>query len=145
MIDIEIINLGEFERDMQGIVDKLKRKELLKTIRPSARTMLREVVSQTPVRTGFLAKNMTIKPMRGRADDPFASYMVGPKAEAFYGIMVHNGTIVVPGEKRKHRRRESIPAGAIVKIKANPWISRAFEAKAAECAEQLMSAIEKKL
>lgn len=145
MIDIEIINLGEFERNMQGIVDKLKRKELLKTIRPSARTMLAEVIYQTPVRTGFLAKNMTIKPMRGRADDPFASYMVGPKAEAFYGIMVHNGTIIEPGVKRKHRRRESIPAGAKVKIKPNPWISRAFEAKAAECAEQLISAIEKKL
>lgn len=145
MIDIEVVNMGEVERDMQRVVDKLKRKELLKILRPSARDMLNEIIFHTPVRTGKLARSMTMKPLRGRSDDPYASFMVGPKKEAFYGIMVHNGTIIEPGVKRKHRRRESFPVGGREKIKANPWISRAFEAIAAECAEEILSAIEEKL
>lgn len=145
MIDVEIVNLGRFESDMQRIVDKLERKELLKVLRPSARDMMNEIIANTPVRTGKLARSMAMKPMRGRSDDPFASYMVGPKAEAFYGIMVHNGTIVEPGKKRKHRRREVIPAGAVVRIKANPWISRTFREMADQCAEKILTAIEKRL
>ena len=145
MIDVEVVNLGEFERDMQGIVDVLKRKELLKVIRPSSRDMLNSVIANTPVRTGRLAQSITMKPVRGKADDPYASYHVGPKRSAFYGIMVHNGTIIEPGKKRKHRRREVIPAGAVVRIKANPWISRTFEEMAAACAEKILTAIEKRL
>lgn len=145
MIDIEVVNMGEFERDMQRIVDKVKRKELLKVIRPTARHALNAIVRETPVRTGFLQRNMAARPLRGKVDDPFASFMVGPKAAAFYGIMVHNGTVIEPGKKRKHRRREGIPAGAVVRIKPNPWISRTFDNEVAEWAAELLMRIEDNL
>ena len=145
IVDIEVTNLAQLERDMQRFAEKMQRRELLKVLRPSANEMLYAILEKTPVRTGHLARNMQAKPMRGRSDDFFASFLVGPKRDAFYGIMVHNGTIIEPGKKRKHRRREFIPAGAIERIKPNPWVYRAFEEEADRIASQILRTLEKKL
>lgn len=167
MIEIEVENLGEFKKAMDKAVDKVQRQELLKILRPTARILLNAIKARTPVRTGFLKRTMKVKAMRGKNNFPYAAYMVGPgevkrkdskkKDKAYYGIMVHNGTIVVPNQKRKHRKprlysnsderaymRQRIAAGK-VRIKPNPWVDEAFEQTAQQMTDKILNDIADKL
>lgn len=161
MIDVSITNMGSFQRDMQRAYEKMHRKELLKVIRPAATIMMKAVKARTPQRTGFMYRSIKLKAQRGKSDYPFANYFVdfanikkkssGKKEKAFYGIMVHNGTIVVPGEKRKHRSRTEaedqrrLQAGGYEKIKPNPWVYEAFEATAQQVSNKLLEDVWNKL
>lgn len=156
MIEFEVENLGEFKKAMDKAVGKVQRQELLKILRPTARILLTAIKARTPVRTGFLKRTMKVKAMRGKNNFPYAAYMVGPgevkrkdskkKDKAYYGIMVHNGTIVVPNQRRKHRAyvRQRIAAGK-VRIKPNPWIDEAFEQTARQMADKILNDIADKL
>lgn len=161
MIEIEVENLGEFKKAMDKAVDKVQRQELLKILRPTARILLNAIKARTPVRTGFLKRTMKVKAMRGKNNSPYAAYMVGPgevkrkdskkKDKAYYGIMVHNGTIVVPGEKRSHKSRTEaedrrrLQAGGRERIKPNPWVDEAFEQTAQQMADKILNDIADKL
>lgn len=156
MIEIEVENLGEFKKAMDKAVGKVQRQELLKILRPTARILLTAIKARTPVRTGFLKRTMKVKAMRGKNNFPYAAYMVGPgevkrkdskkKDKAYYGIMVHNGTIVVPNQRRKHRAymRQRIAAGQ-VRIKPNPWVEEVFEQTARQMADKILNDIADKL
>ncbi len=156
MIEIEVENLGEFKKAMDKAVGKVQRQELLKILRPTARILLTAIKARTPVRTGFLKRTMKVKAMRGKNNFPYAAYMVGPgevkrkdskkKDKAYYGIMVHNGTIVVPNQRRKHRAymHQRIAAGK-VRIKPNPWVDEAFEQTVRQMADKILNDIADKL
>lgn len=158
---IEIENLGSFQKDMQHAYEKMHRKELLKIIRPGVNILMKAVKGRTPERTGFLRRSIKLKPMRGTNDFPYAAYFVdfanvkiketGKKMKAFYGLFVHNGTIVVPGEKRSHKSRTDaedrrrLQAGGRQRIKPNPWVYEAFEATAQQAADRILEDIKNKL
>lgn len=162
---IEIENLGSFQKDMQHAYEKMHRKELLKIIRPGVNILMKAVKGRTPERTGFLRRSIKLKPMRGTNDFPYAAYFVdfanvkiketGKKMKAFYGLFVHNGTIITKG-KRKHRKprlfsnleelayqRDRAAAG--YRIKPNPWVYEAFEATAQQAADRILEDIKNKL
>ena len=154
MIEIERESLVQFKRDMKSAYEKMHRKALLPLIKPSLSVLKSAVRAGTPKRTGFLQKSIRINPMRGAQDFPYAAYYVGfgalkrkdtgKKWKAYYGIMVHNGTIVVRGEKREHRtiteaeEKRRIEAGGQVRIKPNPWVLKAFEQTAPRIASKLL-------
>lgn len=161
MIEIERESLAQFKRDMRSAYEKMHRKALLPLIKPSLSVLRSAVKAGTPKRTGFLQKSIRISPMRGRQDFPYAAYYVGygeikrkdtgKKWKPYYGIMVHNGTIVVRDEKRKHRtiteaeERRRIEAGGQVRIKPNPWVYKAFEQTAPRVAAKLLADLKEEL
>lgn len=139
--------------DAEKVVAKLAktenafyRKELLKAMRPGVKEMSKAVKSRAPQAKGILKRSVTIKPLKGRAKDASAGYFVafrkiypykGKMTTPYYALFVHNGTVISQG-KRKHRKR-TIPGAQ--KIKPNPFVWDAFEAKADSVGAQIITDI----
>lgn len=163
---IEVVGMERFDRSIQDAEAKLLKKQLIKSMRPGAKVMQREVKSETPVRTGTLKKAIRIKAGRGKASEPRARLYLSLKKNyyhkeklgiPFYIWMVHNGTVYAPGKKRKHTKprlfsrseerayqRNRLENGR-VRIKPNPFVNRAFDSKVNDVAEMILSDIKQKL
>lgn len=162
--DIELVGLGELVQDLERISTKMNKKALAKMLRPGAVIFQREIRAQAPVRTGTLRKSVGIKVGRGKSTDPTATLFTyfrkiyktpkGKTSEPYYAQMVHNGT-VVGTKKRKHRKprtfsrseerayqRQRIAEGT-VRIKPNPFVWRAYEAKVDAAAQAILETISK--
>lgn len=161
--DVEVIGLDEVQRDLRALQEKMTKKYLVKYIRPGANIISKEVKAQSPVRTGTLRQSITLRVGKGKDTDPYAkistyfkkNYVArGKKVYPFYVKFVHDGTVTHTG-KRKHRKprlysrseerawlRQRMAEGR-VRIKSNPFIHRAFDAKADEAAKVILDNITK--
>ena len=157
---IEIVGLGSLEKDLRNLRDKITKKELAKMIRPGANIIKKAVDARTPVDTGVGKKALTVKVARGKKDDPYATLLVtfgkvrmlkgkynGEKIRPYYLYFVHNGTVV--GVKNRKHRRSTMEArlklGGRVGIRPRPFVYEAFEAKAQEVADVILTKIENSL
>lgn len=162
--DFEVLNVGQLVKDLKGIEDKLTKKKLVEIIRPGAKQLQQEVKSQAPKRTGTLRSAIRIKVGRGKTNAPSATIQTylaktyqtkkGKKVKPYYAWFVHQGTVAHHG-KRKHRKprlysgleelaylRQRMTEGS-VRIKPNPFVARAFDAKVDEVAATILNRIAK--
>lgn len=148
--DIEVFGIDKLEKDLSSIADKMTKKELAKLIRPGAVIFQKEIKAQAPRRTGTLQRAVRVRVGRGKANDPaatvetyLAKIYVAPKSgklvKPYYAWFVHNGT-VTSKDKRVHRKGASVGAE---RIKPNPFIARAFDAKVNEAARLILDKIAK--
>ena len=148
--DIEVFGIDKLEKDLSSIADKMTKKELAKLIRPGAVIFQKEIKAQAPRRTGTLQKAVRVRIGRGKASDLaatvetyLAKMYVAPKSgklvKPYYAWFVHNGT-VTSKDKRAHRKGASVGAE---RIKPNPFIARAFDAKVNEAARLILDKIAK--
>lgn len=148
--DIEVFGIDKLEKDLSSIADKMTKKELAKLIRPGAVIFQKEIKAQAPRRTGTLQRAVRVRVGRGKASDPAATvetylakiYVVpksGKLVKPYYAWFVHNGT-VTSKDKRVHRKGASVGAE---RIKPNPFIARAFDAKVNEAARLILDKIAK--
>lgn len=148
--NIEVFGIASLERDLRGIANKMNKKDIAKILRPGAQLFQKEIRSQAPVRTGTLQKAVRVRVARGRASDPtatvetyFAKTYVAPKSgklvKPYYAWFVHNGTVTSKG-RRVHRKGASVGAR---RIRPNPFVARAFEAKVDEAARVILEKISK--
>ena len=148
--DIEVFGIDKLEKDLSSIADKMTKKELAKLIRPGAVIFQKEMKAQAPRRTGTLQKAVRVRIGRGKASDLaatvetyLAKMYVAPKSgklvKPYYAWFVHNGT-VTSKDKRAHRKGASVGAE---RIKPNPFIARAFDAKVNEAARLILDKIAK--
>ena len=148
---IEILGLGELERDLRKLENKMTKKELIKLLRPGANILLKEIKAQTPRRTGTLQRSLRLRQGRGSATAPYASLFTnfkknytarsGKLVYPFYVTFVHFGTVTSEG-KRKHRKGASVGR---TRIRPNPFIYRAFAAKVSEAARVILDKISKSI
>ena len=148
---IEVIGLGELGRDLRKLEDKMTKKELIKLLRPGANILLKEIKAQTPRRTGTLQRSLRLRQGRGDANAPYASLLTnfkknytarsGKLVYPFYVTFVHFGTVTSKG-RRKHRKGASVGR---TRIRANPFIYRAFAAKVSEAARVILDKISKSI
>lgn len=158
MLKIDVEGVGALQKDFRKVIDKLTRKDLVKIMRPGARIMAKAVKARAPRDRGYLAKSITVKAGRGKANDPRATVLVryksivpskkkgkqGQLEAPYYAIMVHNGTVVTAG-KRKHRRGATAQYGSAQRIKPNPFVYDAFEATVGQVTDKILSEISSKL
>ena len=108
--DIEVVGLGKVEKEIKAVSDALLRPTLLKGLRVGAAEFRKEVRKRTPKRKGALLKALKVRAHKGKNDRSWASVGVsfkkntyqykGKIVNPFYGIMIHNGTIVGKDGKR---------------------------------------------
>lgn len=118
--DIEVVGLGKVEKEIKAVSDALLRPTLLKGLRVGAAEFRKEVRKRTPKRKGALLKALRVRAHKGKNDRSWASVGVsfkkntyqykGKIVNPFYGIMIHNGTIV--GEDGKRIRFKSYKSKA---------------------------------
>lgn len=146
--DFEVLNVGRLVKDLKGIEDKLTKKKLVEIIRPGAKKLQQEVKAQAPKRTGTLRSAIRIKVGRGKANAPSATiqtYLAKTyqtkkgKVKPYYAWFVHQGT-VASNKQRKHRKGAS---SGEQRIKPNPFVERAFDAKVDEVAATILNRIAK--
>lgn len=161
MITIKLEGQKHLATRMKLAEESFQRKGLLKAMRPGVRDMSKAVKGRAPKDKGILKRSITIKPLKGRANDASAGYYVtfrkiyphkGGTTTPYYALFVHNGTIVTQG-KRKHRKprlfsrseeraymRERLANGSI-RIKPNPFVWDAFEMTADGVGEKIVNDI----
>lgn len=150
MIDVQITNLGEVRRAFDLETKKLYKAGLAKAIRPGARDFAKAVKARAPKDKGTIQRSITVKALKSKANVSYAGFFVrlkknymhkGKLVEPFYAFFVHNGTVVnTDSRKRKHRRRANFH-NTSVRIKANPFVSDAFESLAPAVATKILQNI----
>lgn len=155
---IEVEGLGSLQKDLKGIADKLTKKDLARALKPGARTFQRAVKGLAPKRTGLLQRAIRTKVGKGKNNAPYASVWVTfgkvntskikgltkkqQKGQAYYALMVHNGTVV--GVDGKRIRSVTRAQGAQL-IKPNPFVYDAFEANVRAVADKILNDISSSL
>lgn len=150
--DIEVMGIASLRKDLSGIADKMNKKDLAKLLRKGAVIFQKEIKAQAPVRTGTLKKSVRVRVAKGKASDPratvetyFAKTYAPPKGgklvKPYYAWFVHNGTVTSIG-KRRHRKGAS---QGEQRIKPNPFVWRAFEAKVEAAAQAILDNISKSI
>ncbi len=147
MIDIRV-DKRALERKLRDLPRRVERKIVNGATRKGANVIAREMRKRAPVRAasgnpgidlkfagegefprgpGFLKKNIRARKVKDRRNNG-ATYRVGPRGYAFYGLILEGGSRY---------------------ITARPWMRPAFDAKANEAAEAVIDAfwdgIEKEL
>lgn len=153
---IEVQNLGELQRDLSALADKLNKKDLVKIIRPGARVFSRAIKQHAPKRTGYLRSALKVKVGKGKANAPYATVMTTfgnkkSKKFGFYGFFVHNGVVQYQSKRNKRtgahsqtNRAKGLAQGGW-RIKPNPFVYDAFEANVNQVATTILSNIESML
>lgn len=155
--NIEVEGLGQLQKDLSGIKDKLTKKELQAILRPGIKVMQRAIKQRVPVRKGALKRAIRVKAGKGRANAPYASmwttlgktYMwKGKKEKPFYAIMVHNGVVAYGTARNKrqgsHRKRAQNSSGGY-RIKPNPFVAEAFDENVQSVADMILTNIADRL
>lgn len=170
--NIEVEGLGQLQKDLSGIKDKLTKKELQAILRPGIKVMQRAIKQRVPVRKGALKRAIRVKAGKGRANAPYASmwttlgktYMwKGKKEKPFYAIMVHNGVLAYGTKNNKRKKRvnynhkrfdgfsklqialdkESRASG--YRVKPNPFVAEAFDENVQRVADMILTNIADRL
>ena len=159
--DIRVENVGELQRDLSALADKLNKKDLVKILRPGAKVMQRAIKQRTPVRKGLLKRAVKVKVGKGKATAPYATVMTyfkgskkpegKKKGPETYGWFIHNG-VANFGTKRNLRKgahseanREKALARGGYRIQPEPFVYDAFEANVDQVATTILSNIESML
>lgn len=149
-LDVQVVGIAALEKDMRKMYSSINRKDLLKLMRPPTNRLVKAIKTEAPVRKGYLRQAIKVAAMRGKNDAPSATLMTtfaktyphkGKMVKPYYAWFVHNGT-VTGGGSRKHRKGASVGA---IKIKANPFIERAYNSTIDEVATRIIDAIDKKV
>lgn len=151
--NIEVEGLGQLQKDLSGIRDKLTKKELQAILKPGIKIMQQAIKQRVPVRKGALKRAIRVKAGKGRANAPYASmwttlgktYMwKGKKEKPFYAIMVHNGVVAYGSGRNKrtgaHRARTQAPSRGY-RIKPNPFVAEAFDQNVQRVANMILEDI----
>lgn len=155
--NIEVEGLGQLQKDLSGIKDKLTKKELQAILRPGIKVMQRAIKQRAPVRTGALKRAIRVKAGKGRANAPYASMWTafgktvknreGKMVPPYYGYFLENGTVI--GQKNRPHRRSTIEQrlarGGRMGIQPRPFVWPAFEATYQQVADVILDNIEKSL
>lgn len=130
---MEIKGFKELERKIKELPEKVKRKEVIKILRTSAKPTLRAAKNEVPVASGNLKKSLgIIVGKKGRSKENPTIY-VGPRSggrlkyDGWYGAIVHGGRNVYRrGFKRRHVRSKQNANAAVKFIPGNPYMDRAY-------------------
>lgn len=154
--DIRVENVGELQRDLSKLAEKLNKKDLVPILRPGAKVFQKAIKQRAPKRTGYLRSALKVKVGKGKASAPYATLMTTfgnkkSKKFGFYGFFVHNGVVQYGGS---HNRRvgahsETNRAKGLAKggwrIKPEPFVYDAFEANVGQVADTILNKIESML
>lgn len=143
---------------LRGVEESIGKKTLKKILRKGAQIIAKDIKARAPVDKGWIKKSVRVAPMNTKGVDKHLNYKIylakvypykrkwksllssgitTGVTNPFYAWFIHNGTVASDGV-RKHR------AGASVgreRIKANPFISDAWDAKADEAADYVVDEI----
>lgn len=174
-VKVEVLNLGTLQRDLTALAGKLTKKDLVPILRPGIKRLQRDVKNRAPKRTGLLRRAVKIKVGKGKASQPYATVMTTfgkvktrkLEGDAFYGLFVHNGTLVgkdgkrirlksykakaydwMSGIQRQYQReadKARAKAQGTQRINPNPFVYEAFEANVKQVAEEILNKIEASL
>ncbi|MCA9312661.1 MAG: HK97 gp10 family phage protein [Phycisphaerales bacterium] len=136
-IKMELRGLEQVERRLEALPGKVRRKGVSKALREGAKPMAAAAKAGAPRRFGFLQKSIGVR-IKTRASTGEARAIVGPRPRSVYSR--------TSGKKVKRGERDSgveIPRkyAHLVefgftsrgrKVAANPFITRAFNAKKGE-------------
>ena len=154
--DIRVENIGELQRDLSKLAEKLNKKDLVPILRPGAKVFQKAIKQHAPKRTGYLRSALKVEVGKGKASAPYATLMTTfgnkkSKKFGFYGFFVHNGVVQYSGS---HNRRvgahsEANRAKGLAKggwrIKPEPFVYDAFEANVNQVADTILTKIESML
>lgn len=139
---VEVKGFRELQKRLKDFPDKIKRREITKIMRRSARDTIQEARRQAPqskaphtirgkvIQPGNLKKSIKFQVMR-RAQNPGG--IVGPRSlgknDGFYGrqFVIPGHNIYRVGFKRNRRgNRKYNRSGARGRVPANPFMERAY-------------------
>lgn len=152
------IEVAKGTDNYRGVEEAIGKKTLQKILRKGAQIIAKDIKARAPVDKGWIKKSVRVAQMNTKGVDQHLNYKIYLAkvypykrkwqslfrsgittgiTNPFYAWFVHNGTVTSQGV-RKHR------AGASVgreRIKANPFIADAWEAKADEAADYVTEEI----
>lgn len=130
--DIKVVGIEEALRNIKALQDKLSRKALIKAMRPGAKEFQKAVKREAPKRLGYLKRSAQVRVIKRKRGESKASAALavnlnkktypwkGSMVKPFYAYYVHNGT---------------------PKIRANPFVERAFTSVAERVKELILTNI----
>lgn len=159
--DIHVENVGELQRDLSKLAEKLNKKDLVPILRPGAKVFQKAIKQRAPKRTGMLKRAVKVKVGKGKATAPYATlntYFKNPvkpagkkKGPQTYAYFIHNG-VVQYGTSRNRRVGAHSEANRVKglrqggwRIKPEPFVYDAFEANVGQVADTILSKIESML
>lgn len=131
----DIENLNELYEVFNQLPVKMEKKILRKTLRKSMTPILAAARREAPARTGMLRKSLKLTAQKARngrvsmAVRPVFDYYNSGKINSFYGLIIHQGRKANPNPKphRYMRNGQIFFTGKIGAIKANPYLTRAWQ------------------
>lgn len=102
--DAKVEGLEQMHANMKALQDKLKRKALLKAMRPGAKEFQRAVEAEAPKRVGYIKGSVRVRAIKRKRGESKTSASMGvainkkiypwrgKMVKPFYAWFVHNGT-----------------------------------------------------